>query len=136
MAYVDPATIDLSVDKPFTNSKAVAIRDNPTFIAQGGAGAPRIHPSSALDDTITTNGSQSISAGSTWMPSAGVYNMTTPQITAISQLYVSGSWRGYTGTGSVGPLQVMGAIFDGTNMRIRNSDVSVSMTVYWQRFDG
>lgn len=131
--YVDPATINLAVDQPFTNAKAVALRDNPTAITEGASGAPQIHPSSALDDTITTDGSQGISASSTWTPSQGFYNMVPDQTGVSWQLYVSAAWRGDTGATS----QYLGGgqFCDGTNMRIDNSRGS-TVTIYYQRFDG
>ena len=131
MAYTIIPDSDIDPDSPITTGLMTAYRDNITEVAEGASGA-RIHPSSALDDTITTDGSQSIGATATWTPSQGTYNMAVENSTigGLFDIFVSSSWR-------IGITNISGlAFFDGTNMRIANGHGSNSYTTYWQRFDG
>ena len=121
---------DIDPDSPITTGLMTAYRDNDVEIAEGSSG-PLIHPSSALDDTITTEGSQSIGAGATWTTPQGLYNMMgSGSAGSKLELYISGAWR------TTGGSQTSGCVFaDGTNMRIKSSS-AVTETTYWQRFDG
>ena len=120
---------DIDPDSPITTGLMTALRDNTVEVAEG-SGGPRIHPSSALDDTITTEGSQAMGTGTTWTTPQGFYNITASAgTTGYIDLYVSAAWR--TGTGPAHGTTFM----DGVNMRLRNA-APTTQTVYWQRFDG
>lgn len=118
---------DIDPDSPITTGLMTAYRDNFAALAEGLSGAPLIHPSSALDDTITTNGTQSIGTGVTWTTPQGFYNIVSYSGSAVVDLYVSAAWRN-------GLTRFTGALLaDGTNMRMRGISAG---TVAWQRFDG
>jgi len=90
-----------------------------------------IQPSTHLNDNITTDGSQSIGASSSWTPPQGFYNMvlTLGVQAGVFSLFVSSAWR-------VGANDVCGVVFcDGSNMRLNNL-TGTARTVYYQRFDG
>ena len=130
MAWTIIPDSDIDPDSPVTTGLMTALRDNVAAAFAGDSGAPQLHPSSALDDTITTEGSQSIGVGANWTPSQGFYNMTAlVGGDAYFQIYVAATWRG------AGSNIAASAIFDGVNMRIRNVAGS-SKTTYWHRFDG
>ena len=130
MAWTTIPDSDIDPDSPITTALMTALRDNVAAAFAGDVGAPQLHPSSAIDDTITTTGSQSLGAGATWTPSQGFYNMSTSVFkAAYFDIYVSAAWRS-------GLENLSGStIFDGTNVRIRN-DGSGTASTYWQRFDG
>ena len=122
---------DIDPDSPFTTGLATAYRENVIAAFEGASGAPQMHPSSALSDTITTDGSQSIGTVASWTPPQGLYNMVGLGTLGAAnlQLFISAAWR-------VGLTSISGmAFFDGTNMRLYNSTGSAK-TTYWQRFDG
>jgi len=150
-AYSAIANSEIAVGAPLTNSLMTKNRDNPLAIQENDATAPtiafatsatsattagtitgQIDPSSQLNDTITTEGSQSIVALATWTPPQGIYNMVTSNSNeAVNKfsIYTASAWRnsGDNGTGMM--------IFDGANMRIYNGG-GTTYTTYWQRFDG
>jgi hypothetical protein len=121
---------EIDADSPGTTGLFTKLRDNLLAIQEGDATAPKIKPSSALDDAITTDSYQAIGASSYYTPPAGVYNITALHANAGRlQLYVSSVWR-------LGLTSVSGAVmFDGVNMRILNAVASTQYLV-WQRFDG
>ena len=132
MAYVTIPDSDIDPDSPITTGLMTAYRDNITEVAEGASGA-RIHPSSALDDTITTVGSQSVGTLATWTPSQGVYNMTNGSSSSITlnlSLFISSAWRQPDQSGIGASIY-----FDGSNVRIYNANAG-SVTAWWQRFDG
>lgn len=133
MAWTIIPNTDVDVDSPVTTNLMTALRDNVAAAFAGDTNAPAftalIKPSSVLNKTITTSGSQAIGTGATWTPSAGLYNMTTSSNGMSFGLNVSASWR------DSGQSQGGTIFMDGSNMRV--VDVSgIGMTVYWQRFDG
>ena len=133
MAWTIIPDSDIDPDSPVTTGLMTALRDNVAAAFAGDSGAPQLHPSSALDDTITTEGSQSIGVGANWTPSQGLYNLVDASaisITSVLALFVSAAWR--SGSSNISGL----LLADGTNMRIDNVHGSTSAAVYWQRFDG
>ena len=134
MAYTIIPDSDIDPDSPITTGLMTAYRDNITEVAEGASGA-RIHPSSALDDAITTEGSQSIGASATWTPSQGIYNMMqilASTLGASLSLFESSTWRQDASGKTLNGLQS----FDGTNARVYNNNGSSSAVVYWHRLDG
>ena len=140
--YSAVANSEISVGAPITNNLKTKERDNLLAIQENDASAPTIAfateagtvsaiaPSSDLDDTITTDGSQSLAALATWTPSQGLYNIIQTVNGVTLDLFVSASWRQ-----SAGNMQGI-ALFDGSNMRLRNRNTSTTSVVWWQRFDG
>lgn len=80
-----------------------------------------------IDKTPNTTGTQDISAGASWTPTAGIYQIvtTTANIAPLS-LYISSAWR--TGTIALNAI----VFCDGTNMRL--TDAGGGSTVYYQTF--
>ena len=76
--------------------------------------------------TEWTGGSQAIAASSTWTPPAGTYTFAQERY-LIADVYVGAAWRGNTG--------VWGGTFicDGTNMRIVNTNIFISITAYYRK---
>jgi hypothetical protein len=112
-------------------------------LVQAGSGcgayfASTVSGKAAINLGLTTTGSQTITAGTPWVPSApGFYNMidvtgaTATGVTLI-ELFISGAWQTmatvYTGT-------VDCCIYcDGANVRVRNTDATNQHTIQWQRF--
>jgi len=93
---------------------------------------------SSINTTPASTGSQAVAFGATWTPTVGVYQMIAvfggvPDGFLHLQLYISGVWR--TATASVSAANISGIIFfDGTNMRLSNSDSEDSCTIYYQKF--
>jgi hypothetical protein len=122
---------DIDPDSPFTTALATAYRENVIAAFEGASGSPTIHPSSAFDDTITTEGSQSIGASSNWTPPQGFYNMAVGvgATAGVFDIYVSSAWR-------IGVADLTGAVIcDGTNMRLKNL-TGTARSTWWHRFDG
>lgn len=82
--------------------------------------------SDEINTTISTEGSQSIGATSTWTIPQGVHNIVGPA-SCVLEIQVASTWR--TSGGVIGGT----VISDGTNMRISNVSAG-SLTVYWHRF--
>ena len=78
-----------------------------------------------------STGSQLITTGATWTPSAGLYQISIAGVPVASaymalEIYVSASWRsGSTTSGLI--------LFDGSNMRLA-SNYTGSVTIYYQKF--
>lgn len=94
---------------------------------------------SSINTTPASTGSQAVGAGTTWTPTVGVYQMIyifggIPDGVLCLQLYISAAWR--TATGSADGVATISGLmfFDGTNMRLRNTDSVQTATVWYQKF--
>ena len=89
-----------------------------------------------IDIEVQSTGSQAMTPGSTYTPAAGTYNMTLQDVSNIYnvhlQLYMSAAWAPATNKGAP-PAGLI--LFDGTNMRLKNSSGSITWSVYWQKFN-
>jgi hypothetical protein len=123
-----------SVGQILTAAQMTNLQADITALANGDSGAPTIispsPPSRILDDAITTDGAQSIGAGAAWTIPQGFHNLVSLHASGADvQIYVNAAWR-------AGLTTACGAVFsDGTNMRLLNN-TGVSISTYWQRFDG
>ena len=82
---------------------------------------------------VQSSGSQVIAASATWTPSVGTYQMVMVAAVGVAiELFISSSWRGYTGNG----IREGGwsGIFDGTNMRLREFSAT-GATLWYQKFN-
>lgn len=125
MAWTD---LTFSFGSLLTGTKMTQLDDNFDALAAGESGAPAISLSNASDKNFTS-GSQNISSGATWTPSAGAYLLVSSALTAMRvEINVSSTWRG-TGSTTYAFL-----ISDGSNQRLFNNSAG-SITVYYQLLD-
>ena len=82
---------------------------------------------SYINTTPVSTGSQAVPALSTWTPTVGVYQIVDLTVFTDLSLFISGVWR--SSTDSFAGI----FFFDGTNMRLYNTDTGSDM-VYYQKF--
>mgnify|MGYP001603490759 CR=1 FL=1 len=93
---------------------------------------------SSINTTPASTSSQAILGAATWTPTAGVYQIVGGQVPSnslILQIFVSGSWRGSYVADTSPQNDITGInFFDGTNMRVQNTETSDTNTVWYQKF--
>ena len=92
---------------------------------------------SMINTTPASTGTQSIAIGATWTPAVGVYQIvdTGGQGGLTLSIFVSGSWRIGTVEETNSRWAMTGIyFFDGTNMRIDNTQEGSIATLYYQKF--
>lgn len=93
----------------------------------------RVNPAPFDPTTLTASsseGSQAIAAGASWVPPAGSYMVVDTTGQTFQKMYVAAAWKGLGVLTLKTPYCL---ISDGANMQIYNSD-TVSQTVYWRKF--
>ena len=137
---------DIDPDSPFTTALATAYRENVIAAFEKASGAPvlannyvveaMMGTASVKEDSISkvigSDGTQVISTGSTWTPTAGFYNWAhyTGSGKIALELYRSGAWVTMNG----GETSYSGFFWaDGTNMRLKETDNISSATIVWQK---
>ena len=86
---------------------------------------------SELKTAIGSSGTQTLTAGATWTPAAGFYNITQTTGSGGSlglEIFTSSAWRTPINNG-INAL----VWFDGTNMRIKELGAVSPGTLYWQK---
>lgn len=132
MAYIDYSS-QFVLDQFFTYINALQLGSNDKHIVDNfsvehnwnTATADGTHKWSAM--TVKTTGSQALAGYSTFIPTAGLYQIVRYGLDLRLEIYVSGSWE----AGSLGLDGLY--FFDGTNMRISNS-LSPAVIFYYQKF--
>lgn len=93
---------------------------------------------SSINTTPASTGSQAILGGATWTPTVGVYQIVggqSPSNSLILQLFISAAWRGSYVADATPQNDITGInFFDGTNMRVQNTETSDTNTVWYQKF--
>ena len=93
---------------------------------------------SMINTTPVSTGSQTVLSGATWTPAVGVYQIVTTSTYGFLTLgiFVSGSWRIGDLTTAGGSIWAMVGtyFFDGTNMRVDNTQSGTGATLYYQKF--
>lgn len=93
---------------------------------------------SSINTTPASTGSQAILGAATWTPTVGVYQIVggqSPSNSLILQLFISAAWRGSYVADATPQNDITGInFFDGTNMRVQNTETSDTNTVWYQKF--
>lgn len=118
---------------------------HPDAIAAGAAGFMSGADKTKLDGlidisspTVQSTGSQSVVAGATWTPLAGVYQVAVDNNIAGAagelhlELFISAAWKEGVQEGIGMPSGII--FMDGTNMRFHNSYGVATVTTWWQKF--
>jgi len=132
-----------------TSTKMTQLFDDLTALANGDTGAPNVQTAGLANlavtaakianDTITgtqvkksgTITSQIIAASGNWLPPAGVYLMSDESAaTAYLSFFVGGGVPWTSAGASISGIYY----FDGVNVRIVNSDSSLSLTIRYIKF--
>lgn len=135
MAYNAISDADIDADSPINETLMTNLRDNPEAMIQGLTGATGLIIGAAVTNSSMgyTYGTQAITSGSTWTPSAGVYSMQ-PTGSGSTSVLVLELWDGAAwDVSTVGLSSHMGMIFDGTNQRLKA--VNATITVSYHLWD-
>jgi len=130
--YTAIANSEIDAESPITTGLMTKLRDNLLAVQEGDATAPNITDapaSTALDDTVTTEGQQSIGVGASYTIPAGVYLLAGGGASFRLDLWISAAWKAGI-TGSCDGL----VISNGSNVRVFNGGSTANLN--WQRFDG